>query len=95
MDVRQATTARAAMRALGMCPSRAPAHRLTQLGLARRTVGAASDFLLLRHDVPVALAGALPTEADGATHNGPAVSLGQETADLVLDLPEQLALTLR
>jgi hypothetical protein len=51
--------------------------------------------LLLRHDVPVALAGALPTEADGATYDGPAVSLGQETADLVLDLPEQLALTLR
>jgi len=73
----------------------APAQRLPQLGLVRRSVVAASDFLLLRHDVPVALAGALPTEADGATHNGPAVSLGQETANLVLDLPEKLALPLR
>jgi hypothetical protein len=45
--------------------------------------------------VPVALAGPLSTEAKGATHNGPAVSFGQETADLILDLPEQLALTLR
>jgi hypothetical protein len=49
----------------------------------------------MRGEVSVALAGALPTEADGVNHNAPALSLGQQTADLVLDLPEQLTLTRR
>jgi hypothetical protein len=49
----------------------------------------------MRGEVSVALAGALSTEADGVTHNGPALSLGQETADLVFNLPEQLTLTRR
>jgi hypothetical protein len=41
--------------------------------------------------MPVALAGSLPADADGVAHDGPAVSLSQETADLLLDFDKELA----
>jgi hypothetical protein len=41
--------------------------------------------------MPVALAGSLPADADGVAHDGPTVSLSQETADLLLDFDKELA----
>ncbi len=44
--------------------------------------------------MPIALAGALPAEANGVANDGPAVPLVEETAHLVDDLPMELALAL-
>jgi hypothetical protein len=41
--------------------------------------------------MPVALAGSLPADADRVAHDGPAVSLSQETADLLLEFDKELA----
>ena len=45
---------------------------------------------LVRDDLPIALAGNLPGDADGVAHHGPAVSFIQETADFLLDFAKEL-----
>jgi hypothetical protein len=46
----------------------------------------------VRYEMPIALAGSLPADADAFAHHGPAVSFIQETADLLLDFAKELTM---